>query len=118
VYEWIEQSKLSEEFERVTASLRTAAPIRQGAVARKIDSAKNSFLKRFVSVAAFRELSKGDKLQYVGSLTRAEANRGGKDPDSEIAIALFAMWVAILAENDSELEDKFTREFASLSMKL
>jgi hypothetical protein len=106
-----------EEFDTVTAKLRTADEVSQVAVGHSINMANSFFIQPFTAIESFRKLPKAEKLAYIQSLTSMEEKLTAKDPHAAVGFGLFKMWVGALAEDDEELIARFSKELAFLSRK-
>jgi hypothetical protein len=112
-----ERKQLRLEFEKATSALRTADELTQTVIGHAINMTNSMFARRFGSVQGFTALSLGDKVACMQQLTAFEARVAEKDPHMRLGTALFKMWIGALAEDDTELVQKFAEELVVFSRK-
>jgi hypothetical protein len=108
-----------DEFETMTARLRSADEVVQIAVGHSINLAFSLFRQTHATPQAFKRLATSEQFAYIGKLTDMENRLRDEKGDmaASLGFGLFKMWVGTLASNDNELERQFSDELAYFSKK-
>lgn len=112
-----ERIDLRNEFEKITQAARGADNSMQIAVGVGINIANSLFIKRYGTVESFKLMPRHERTAYIMKLTKFEEKMSEQDPPAAIGIALFKMWIGVVAETDEELAEQFSKEISYFSRK-
>lgn len=112
-----ERKALREGFSQLTKTLRNSDDLSQMVAGNSINVANSSFLQTHSSAEGFRSLPKQEQLEYIDKLSAIEHELSETDPEAALGYKLFKMWVEVLAANDDELIEIFSKELAHFGEK-
>ncbi len=115
----LNRKALREEFETVTATLRSADNLVQITVGHSINMASSFFHQVYSSLGEFQQLPYSERISYIEKLTDMEnkVREEMGDPHASLGVALFKMWVGAVTALDTELMEQFSKELAYFSRK-